>query len=718
MRHRMSMLAVAALTVAGSAVLVPPREAVAASGPTDHVLFWNKVLLDAYRQTRNTGPGPLAHAGAVMHTAIWDAVDSVVPAADRRFRPYRTVVPAPGTASVEAAIDQAAHDTLTGLFPGFNPGHDFAADFRQALATARATIPASATETARDQGAAVGSEVARVAIGNRPSTTPAWDPSYTLDSVPGAWRPTDPGQSAPTNPNWGLLAPFAMTSGAQFRPQPPAQATSYAALLADPAYAAQVNEVKSLGSATSTTRTADQTKQAFFWANDVDGTYKPPGQLFDITRTVAQQKGLIQTENARLFALVAVALADASIVAWDAKYASSIDLWRPQSAIRLADPSTNPAITPDPAWQPLSVNRAGQRFSPPFPAYVSGHATFGAAWAGVMRGIFGDQVTFTATTDDPQAVGATRTFTTFTAAAQENALSRIYLGVHYRWDADAGVAAGNSLGAYVRGNVLTPAPAYVPGAGWTFAGTADYDGDGHSDTIARDDASGSLYLFPGAGDGYSSRARVEIGTGWNNATFAGVADYTGDGKPDVVSRNNGNGSLYVHPGTGGTGYLAGGVEIGSGWQNFTFAGVADYTGDGKPDVVTRNNGNGNLYVYPGAGGTGQVTAAVEIGSGWQNFTFAGVADYTGDGKPDVVTRNNGNGSLYVYPGAGGTGQVTAAVEIGSGWQNFTFAGVADYTGDGKPDVVTRNNGNGNLYVYPGAGGTGQVTAAREIGNGW
>ncbi|WP_329558238.1 S8 family serine peptidase [Streptomyces uncialis] len=261
-------------------------------------------------------------------------------------------------------------------------------------------------------------------------------------------------------------------------------------------------------------------------------------------------------------------------------------------------------------------------------------------------------------------------------------------------------------------------PPYTPGTGWTFAGTADYDGDSHFDTIARDDATGILYLFPGAGAGHSTRTRAPIGIGWQNFTFVGVADYTGDGHPDVVARNNGNGNLYVYSGTGGTGYLTGGAPIGIGWQNFTFVGVADYTGDGHPDVVARNDGNGNLYVYSGVGGTGYLTGGAPIGIGWQNFTFVGVADYTGDGHPDVVARNDGNGNLYVYSGVGGTGYLTGGAPIGIGWQNFTFVGVADYTGDGHPDVITRNDGNGNLYIYTGTGGTGYLTGAIEIGNGW
>ncbi|MGC5330318.1 vanadium-dependent haloperoxidase [Micromonospora sp. DT62] len=135
--------------------------------------------------------------------------------------------------------------------------------------------------------------------------------------------------------------------------------------------------------------------------------------------------------------------------------ATPIDLWRPESAIHHADTDGRPGTRPDPSWRPLSQNRAGQSFSPPFPAYVSGHATFAGAWAGVMRAYFGtDAVPFTATTEDPHAVGAPRSFGSFTQAAQENARSRVYLGVHYQFDAEGGLAAGYAVGAHVHANHL------------------------------------------------------------------------------------------------------------------------------------------------------------------------------------------------------------------------------------------------------------------------
>src|SRR6266540_3001112 len=157
-------------------------------------------------------------------------------------------------------------------------------------------------------------------------------------------RPT--GSGPPATPNWGLVTPFTLTSGSQFRPPPPAGISAMPQLLASTQYATNFNDVKDLGRYNSTSRTADQTQAAFFWANDVDTTYKPPGQHFAHTQAVSRQQGLTQAGNARLFALVALAMADAAITAWDSKYLTPIDLWRPETAIHLALDDGNGATSP------------------------------------------------------------------------------------------------------------------------------------------------------------------------------------------------------------------------------------------------------------------------------------------------------------------------------------------------------------------------------------
>ncbi|MFG1659430.1 vanadium-dependent haloperoxidase [Micromonospora chersina] len=452
-RRRWSAIALTAVTVGTVAAVAPTAPALAA-GPTDHVLYWNDVLLRTFRQVGGA-PGPLARAGAMVHGAIYDAANSALCAdgADRCIgQPYRTkVTPTAGVSpDLATAIDYAAYDTLRSIWPSIS----FAAD----LTTAQQDIPSSA---ARTDGQRMGSASAQAMISFRTNDGSPDTSTYADGTVAGQWRRTGSGE--PATPSWGLLRPFAMTSTTQFRPGLPGGYTSYAQLLASQTYANQVNEVRSLGASNSTTRTADQTQTAWFWANDLDGTYKPPGQLFAHTQVVAKSAKLTQAGNARLFALVGIAMGDAAIVAWDAKYQTAIDLWRPETAIHEPQDDNNAATTPDPNWKPLSANTSGVNFSPPFPAYVSGHATFAAAWAGAMKGFFGtDAFRFVGGTEDPHAVGVSRSFTGFGAAATENARSRVYLGVHYQFDADSGMSAGTSLANHVTGNFLRPSvPAYT-----------------------------------------------------------------------------------------------------------------------------------------------------------------------------------------------------------------------------------------------------------------
>ncbi|MER7417518.1 carbohydrate binding domain-containing protein [Micromonospora peucetia] len=410
---------------------------------TDPILYWNGILIDTYKAL-DLPPTASSREAAILHAAMHDAAVSVSGVGN----PYRVRVPVsyPGTMdnvvapSLHAAIDRAAHDVLTALYGG--QGRSYS----QALADAVARRPSGVNPAEAARGDTVGAAAAAANLQARANDGSGNNTPYQLDGVPGSWRPTN-GKAA-VGPNWGLVTPFALTSGRQFRPGLPAGATGYGDLLVKQEYHTQVQELRDYGGMASSLRTPEQTQIAFFWANDLAGTYKPPGQLFTHTRIVAEQRKLGILANARLFGLVALALADAAIAAWDSKYQTPIDLWRPVSAIEAMH---------GPGWQPLSQDRNGVPYTPPFPAYVSGHATFAGAWAAVMKGFFGtDAIGFDATTDDPNAVGVVRHMSGFDQAAQENALSRIYLGVHYRFDADAGLATGASVGAYVHANRLRP----------------------------------------------------------------------------------------------------------------------------------------------------------------------------------------------------------------------------------------------------------------------
>jgi hypothetical protein len=227
-----------------------------------------------------------------------------------------------------------------------------------------------------------------------------------------------------------------MTSGSDLRPQgPPA--------LGSEDYLRDLREVRDLGAINSHTRTFEQTVIALFWA-DGAGTITPPGHWNLIAHNLAEAQGNTLVDNARLFALLNLALADAAIVAWDAKFA--YNFWRPITAIR---------HDLDPAWEPLVV-------SPPFPTYISGHSTFSGTAAAVLGSFFGtDNISFTTQSDDLPRT--TRSFSSFSEAANEVGRSHIYGGIHYDFDNRDALAAGTALGQYVAANFLLPLTG--PGAG-------------------------------------------------------------------------------------------------------------------------------------------------------------------------------------------------------------------------------------------------------------
>ncbi len=438
----------------GAASLAAPAMA------ADEVIYWNNVLLSAFRLDYGTGcPCPLARAGAMTQIAVYEAVNSI----DRTHQPYYSFIDAPPTASREAAVAAAAHGVMLTLFPNSTTS------LNNTYAARLALIPNGPD---KDAGIAVGEAAAAACITLRSEDGSQNAEPYTFGSNPGDYIPTSASSFVCSN-EWVHVAPFCMPSSTQFRNSGPLGHSVMSELLASPEYAQQLNEVKDYGSLNSAVRTAEQTRIAFFWANDLNGTYKPPGHLFAITRIVSEEHALSLSQNARLFALVGLAMGDAAVVAWDMKYGTNIDLWRPATAIWKADTDGNAATTADPNWKPLNP------FTPPFPAYVSGHATFGAAHAGVMAEFFHtDNITFTVDSEDPYYHGLPshppRTFHSFSEAAIENGLSRVYLGVHFRMDAEDGNAAGFALGHSVGQNFLLPlCPADIDDS--SFVNGVDFD---------------------------------------------------------------------------------------------------------------------------------------------------------------------------------------------------------------------------------------------------
>lgn len=445
-RSWLSLAVATALMLVGSQLAVLNTATAASRTATAAtVYYWNGVLLEAFR--RDGGEvGPLSRAAAMVHAGIFDVLNSAQWSRQgglgRGFNGYRFIGTVDARVDDDLAAGIAARDLLIAALPSQ----------RSFVLQRYAQRHGTASQAA---ASSLANSVADRIIEDRTGDGSGATVSYQFDRVPGGWRLTGNGCTSPVTPQWGAVEPFTLTSNTQFRQPLPGGFATYAGLLASPFYASDVNEVKSLGRAGDTSpRTAEQTRIAFFWANDLDGTSKTPGQLLEHTRIVSAGRVTDPVRLARLFAHASLALADAAIAAWDQKYRTRIDLWRPETAIQQAADDNNPATTPDSDWRPLSQNQSGVHFSPCFPSWVSGHATFAAAWAGVMRDTLGNQVTYTATTEDPNAVGVTRRFTTFTQAAAENARSRVYLGVHYQFDADDGLVTGYGIGDHVVDNFL------------------------------------------------------------------------------------------------------------------------------------------------------------------------------------------------------------------------------------------------------------------------
>ena len=283
------------------------------------VLDWNQELLSIVN-TPGAQPATIqpTWSFAMMHAAIYDAVNSI----DRSHRAYMISVPAPRGASETAAADAAAHTVLAFLYPSQQSVVD------ATYATELATVPDSPAKVA---GVRVGTEVARGLLAIRADDgATVVPPPFVPGTNPGDYRPTPPNLATPVFTTWGQVTPFVLESGNQFRPAPPPALTS-------PEYAAALNEVQSLGSATSTTRTADQTVIGKFWA--------PPIQNFwnQIAQSVASAHASDLPTTARLFAALNLSIADATITMYDGKY--TYQRWRPVTAIRLADTDGNSLTT-------------------------------------------------------------------------------------------------------------------------------------------------------------------------------------------------------------------------------------------------------------------------------------------------------------------------------------------------------------------------------------
>jgi len=413
------------------------------------------------------GPCRAARAMAIVHIAIFDAVNAIYGG----YQSYLPHDPAPKGTSLKAAVAQAAHDALVSLYPSQKPSFD--GWLAQDLSKVK-------NQLSRMNGVRLGKEVCTAILTDRTNDgseipEPLLGIGWFTSDQPGHWR-QDPIAQQPValGAFWHKVRPFGMVSAPQFRAPPPPALTS-------DEYAVAYNEVKPLGGdgiTTPTTRTQDQTFVAIFWAYDgVPSLCAPPRLYNQIALQVSNDSNLEAVELARLLAHVNVAMADAGIAAWDSKY--FWDFWRPVTGIRESDkgnpgptgrgdgnPNTHGDVTYSPLGAPAS-NLTGVNFTPPFPAYPSGHATFGGALFEVLRRFYGtDNKTFTFTSDEWNGVtednqGNIRplipqTFTSFSEAEEDNGQSRIYLGIHWSFDKTAGIAMGRQVADYDYDRLFQP----------------------------------------------------------------------------------------------------------------------------------------------------------------------------------------------------------------------------------------------------------------------
>ncbi len=401
---------------------------VSAAPKDDEVLTWNAVMQRAIATSVPPVAGVFqARLYAIMHSAMFDAVNGI----ERRYAPIHVEPNAPRVASKRAAAIQAAYTALVTLFPAQQDAFD--QDLQASLDQLSAG-PSQDNSVAIARGQFWGEQVAleilawRAGDGLNPPGAP-----YLGSTAVGKWRPTPPAFAPGLAPTMATTEPFVIESPWSFRSltgPPP---------LTSQEYADSVNEVQSVGSATSMTRTADQTEAARFWFGTA------PAFWNRATATASRARNLTLSENARLFAMVTIAQADAIISCWDAKY--FFELWRPITAITLADTDGNSDTVADPTWTPLLA-------TPPYPEYDSGHQSVSRSSATVLIAYFGDNLPFEGVSEN--FPGVTRSYANFTAAADEASMARIWAGIHFRFSMEDTQTRATQVAQYVLDHAAQP----------------------------------------------------------------------------------------------------------------------------------------------------------------------------------------------------------------------------------------------------------------------
>jgi PAP2 superfamily len=392
------------------------------SARCDVIMDWN-AKADAIGIEKQLPNVPNARGQAMLHVAMFEAVNAI----DRRYAPYKLNLAAERTASKEAAAASAAYDILVALYP------DQKADLDATLA---ASLSGIAETEAKSKGIELGKKAAAGIIALRANDSSDKTENYRPYTTPGIYVPT----TLPIESTSPALTPWVMGTGSQFRPGPPPA-------LGSETWTRDLNEIREIGSRNSSKRTAEQTNIGRFWFQTGPRTYNP------IVKQIAMARKMDVVDCARLFALSSVAGVDAFIAVFDAKY--TYNLWRPVTAIRNADLTSNAATPREESWTPLGV-------TPMHPEYPCAHCIVAAAISTVLQSVAGDEVDAISLTS-PTAAGVTRKWTRLQNYSDEVSNARIYAGFHYRFSTEVGKDMGKKIGqltvaTQLRGAVASAQP--------------------------------------------------------------------------------------------------------------------------------------------------------------------------------------------------------------------------------------------------------------------
>ncbi len=392
-------------------------------GAQDPVILWNNEALAAIRQNRSAAP-VAARNLAIVHLAIFDAVNAI----EGSCVPYRLSPEVAADADIHVAVTAAAHRVLANLYP------KQASRFDTLVLQQYQAVPESRR---KKEGIRVGREVADALLRWRQTDGADQQGQYYFSRKPGDWLPTSQFKEQPLLPLWGHVNPFCIKPLSHFSLAKPPKVSSEQ-------YAEELELVYQLGGLDSAGRTPEQTQIAFFWADGPETT-TPVGHWNEIAQGLAVQQRTSVVQNARLFALLNLAMADAGIVCWRCKY--EYRRWRPLSAIHYAHVDGNTRTRKDEHWEPLLA-------VPMSPEYVSAQSSFGGAAEIVLANFFGANLPVKVPGRTPGL--APRLYESVQRAAEEAGQSCIYGGVHFPSGSQNGLKMGRQVGAFVVENELLP----------------------------------------------------------------------------------------------------------------------------------------------------------------------------------------------------------------------------------------------------------------------